>query len=255
MGETRVLWAEHTAEQLRAKAKDDAIVIVPVASLEQHGPHLPTGTDTMLGEEAAKRTAIMASATHPTIVTPAIWTGLSEHHMKLGGTVTLDFAGLFGVIRGVVTSLKRQGFRRVLLLNSHGGNVAALRTITEELTRDLEMPIATTTYWRVAQEEIASVLETQDGIRHACEGETSLMMVIRPDLVDHSRFAEAKDMSRVSGPARPDETYRWVSFADTTKIGVMGDPTVATIDKGERLFDTTARHLASAITSDAFWGL
>ncbi len=255
MTDRAVKWAEMTAERLRAKAAEDAVVIVPVASLEQHGPHLPTATDTLLGEETAVRAARLASARQPTLVLPVVWTGLSEHHMRLGGTITLDFDAFLAVLRGVVGSLKRQGFRRILLLNSHGGNIAALRTVTEELTRDFDMPIVTTTIWRVAQDEIDAVLEAQSGIRHACEGETSMMLAIRPDLVDPSRYAEARNIDESREAAgRPDDIYRWRSFADTTPVGVIGDPTLATAEKGERLFEIAAKRLADLITDEAFWG-
>ena len=88
-----VEWRRLRADQLRAQAQRDAIVILPVAALEQHGPHLPVEVDTMLGEEVALRTARKAVAVGtPTLVLPVLWTGISEHHMSFGGTVTLDFA-------------------------------------------------------------------------------------------------------------------------------------------------------------------
>ncbi len=191
-----VLWGRLTAEALRSLAQRNAVVVVPVAAMEQHGPHLPTSTDTLLANEVARRAAEMATPRQPTVVTECVWTGLSEHHMAFGGTITLDFATFQAVIRGIVRSLKRHGFRRVLLVNAHGGNVAALRTITDELTFELEIPVVSTTYWHHAAAELAPILERQKGILHACEAETSMVMAIAPELVDRSRLAEADHPTR-----------------------------------------------------------
>ena len=117
-----VEWRRLRADQLRECAKQDAIVILPVGSLEQHGPHLPVEIDSLLGEAVALRTARLASATDNLIVLPMLWTGISEHHMSLGGTITLDFETFFGLIRCVCESVVRHGFRRIVLLNAHGGN-------------------------------------------------------------------------------------------------------------------------------------
>jgi creatinine amidohydrolase/Fe(II)-dependent formamide hydrolase-like protein len=162
------------ADQLRERAKQDAIVILPVGSLEQHGPHLPVEIDSLLGEAVALRTARLASATDNLIVLPMLWTGISEHHMSLGGTITLDFETFFGLIRCVCESVVRHGFRRIVLLNAHGGNDNALRVCADELSLKLDVPIVQFTYWYAAEKPIAALLERQSNLWHACEAETSL---------------------------------------------------------------------------------
>src|SRR6266404_2598338 len=122
-----VEWRRHRADQLREKAKADAIVIVPVGSLEQHGPHLPVEIDTLLGEAVALRTARLAAEQEPVLVLPMLWTGLSEHHMSFGGTITLDAEAFFASVRCICQSVVRHGFRRIVLWNGHGGNDNALR--------------------------------------------------------------------------------------------------------------------------------
>ena len=123
---------------------------------------------------------------------PVLWTGLSEHHMSFGGTVTLDFPAFSAVIEGVCRSVLRHGFRRIVLLNAHGGNENALRTITDELTPKLGAPIVQFTYWYAAAAAIAEILETQTALMHACEAETSMMLAVRPELVAMDRVAMAK---------------------------------------------------------------
>src|SRR6201994_2659724 len=141
-------WRKLRADQLREQARRDAIVILPVASLEQHGPHLPVEVDSRRGETVAARTATkMLAKDQAVLVLPVLWTGLSEHHMSFGGTVTLDNATFATLVEGVVRSVLRHGFRRVVLLNAHGGNENALRSIVDDLMPKLGVPIVQFTYW------------------------------------------------------------------------------------------------------------
>lgn len=250
-----VLFSDLRWPELKALADDETIVIVPVAAIEQHGPHLPVVTDTLLAREVARRTAERTVKERPTLVTECIWTGLSEHHMAFGGTVTLDFSSFLQVIGGVVRSLHRHRFRKIFLMNAHGGNIAALQTVVEELTRDLDLPLVTATYWTLAADALAPLLERQQGIRHACEAETSMMLALRPDLVDAARFEEAAcPDERDTGSAPYGPSYRWRSFADRTPSGALGDPRVASAAKGEALLETAADELAKALLDPRFWG-
>jgi creatinine amidohydrolase len=252
-----VEWRKLRADQLREQAQRDAIVILPVAALEQHGPHLPVEVDTLLGETVALRTARKAVATGtPVVVLPVLWTGLSEHHMSFGGTVTLDFPAFSALVEGVVRSVLRHGFRRIVLLNAHGGNENALRTITDDLTPKLGVPIVQFTYWYAAAVPIAKILETQGGLQHACEAETSMMMAVRPDLVATDRIPLAKsnttpDVSDVAGGG----VYRWRTIGSRSGSGVIGNPEAASAEKGERLFEAIADALAKKLCNAELWQL
>jgi hypothetical protein len=113
-----VEWAELKAAELRALAAAGTVVVVPVAATEQHGPHLPVRTDSLLcstvAGRGAERAAAQAGGARPAIVTPTVWSGLSEHHMPFGGTLSLDFAAFEGLIGGVCRALQRHGFGRIL---------------------------------------------------------------------------------------------------------------------------------------------
>lgn len=187
-----VEWRKLRADELREAARHDAIVILPVAAIEQHGPHLPVETDTLVGEAVAIGTARkLVERGERALVLPAMWMGLSEHHMPFGGTITLGLPAFGAVIEDICRSLQRHGFRRIVLSNSHGGNINALRNITDDLTIRLGLPIIYFTYFPVAAQAIAPLLTTQAGIQHACEGETAMMLALRPELVarDKSRRA------------------------------------------------------------------
>jgi creatinine amidohydrolase len=253
----QVEWRKLRADQLREKARQDAIVILPVASLEQHGPHLPVEVDSMLGETVAARTAEKAQALgHAVVVLPVLWTGLSEHHMSFGGTVTLDNPTFAALVEGVVRSVLRHGFRRIVLLNAHGGNENALRSITDDLTPKLGVPIVQFTYWYAAAVAIAKILQTQGGLQHACEAETSMMMAVRPDLVAHDRIPLAKanttpDVADVVGGG----VYMWRSIGSRSASGVIGNPEAATPEKGEALFEAIAAALAAKLCNPELWEL
>jgi creatinine amidohydrolase len=208
--------------------------------------------DTLLCGEVARRAALRASGRHPVVVAPTVWSGLSEHHMPFGGTFTLDFATFRSLIECLCRSLLRQGFRRVLLLNGHGGNAAGLRVVVDEL-RGLDMRISTATYWQIDPVAIADILERQSGVQHACEAETSMVMALRPALVDASRFEKAKhvEAGRVAGQAQT--VHSAMKFEERTPSGAIGDPTAASAEKGERLLEAAATAVAGVLSDDGLW--
>ena len=252
---TEFEWHNLKAHELNALAKRDAVVIVPVGSTEQHGPHLPVQVDALLAAEVTRRAARkLCDRGKPVVILPAVWTGLAEHHMAFGGTITLDFATFHALLRGICQSVVRHGFRRVLLMNGHGGNIAALNVIVGELARELGVSIATTSYWTLddTAKSYAKILERQTNVRHACEAETSMLLLLRPDLVD------TKAMRAIADPPMEVMTsrkgmYRYRSFREFSKSGVIGDPSVATAKKGERLLEAAALALAEAIEAPGFW--
>jgi creatinine amidohydrolase len=246
----QVEWASLKAADLRDLAQRDTVVILPVAAIEQHGPHLPVMVDTLLCTEIATRAAKKANERQPAVVAPTVWSGLSEHHMPFGGTFTLDFSTFHAVLRCLCSCVERQGFKRALLLNGHGGNDFALRVVVEQLAHELKMTLATATYWHLAADAIRGILERQDNVRHACEAESSMVLALRPELVDSSRFEEAKTAEERGGPPG---TYRWSSFVARTRSGAIGDPTAASAEKGERLLEAAADAVAGLILNREFW--
>lgn len=249
-----VEWRKLRADELRARAAANAIVIVPVGSLEQHGPHLPVEVDSMLAETVALETARRMVAKVPTLVLPCVWTGISEHHMSFGGTVTLPFATFCALISGICRSLVRDGFRRIVVLNGHGGNDYGLKVVCDELASELDAAIIQTTYWHAAAGPIAALLERQKVLQHACEAETSMMMAVRGDLIDAARFASAEvertpELSEIAGPG----LYRWRSLAARAASGVVGFPTAASAQKGRRLIEAIADDLASKFIIEEIW--
>lgn len=251
-----IFWSRMKASEINALAKRTTVVIVPVASTEQHGPHLPTQVDCLLVGGVAERAARLAQPSTPVIITPTVWSGLAEHHMGMGATLSLDFPAFFGILRGVCRSIVRDGFERILLLNGHGGNIAALTVAVNELSPELGVPLATATYWLLAQDAFGKILEKQANVRHACEAETSMVLALAPDLVDMKLAANAvgptaKEVAQVVGPG----VHRWQTFKARTSHGAIGDPRAATAEKGEKLLDAAARAVADVVCNEEFWTL
>lgn len=249
-----VEWARMKAQELRALADEGAVVVIPVASIEQHGPHLPVMTDTRLGHEVAVRAARKAWASRKTVVTPVVWSGLSEHHMPFGATLTVSHATFRAILGDLIDAVTRHGFRDVLISNSHGGNIIAMQQIADELASRVDATIVATTYVKEAGSTYGEILDDQASIQHACEGETSMMMAVEPDLVDASDLASLKQGEGPGGFLKAGHaSYRWRPFAHITANGVSGDPTRATAEKGEALLEAGADAVARLIADPATW--
>lgn len=252
---TEVDWARLKAQELRALANSNAVVILPIASIEQHGPHLPVMTDTRLGHEVALRAARKALDTRPTVVAPVVWSGLSEHHMPFGGTLTVSHATFRALLADLIDALIRQGFRDILISNSHGGNIIAMQQVLDELAPVVEATLVATTYPMEAGQAFDDLLEDQPSIAHACEAETSMMMACEYDLVDRSDLAglasATEDGPRFLRAGRA--SYRWRPFAHMTGNGVAGIPEKSSVEKGEALLEISAQALADLITDPETW--
>ncbi|WP_439574487.1 creatininase family protein [Phreatobacter sp.] len=249
-----VEWARLTAPELNALAAAGATVLLPVASTEQHGPHLGTGVDTLLCGEVCRRAALKAVNHRPVVTAPTLWVGMAEHHMAHGGTFTLDIPTYRAVLLCLIRSIARHGFSRVLIVNGHGGNMTALNAFLPDFERETGLAVAATTYFELAQPAFAPLLEDQQSVLHACEAETSMMMAAFPEAVREARLPEAYgphfgDPRAVLAP--PAQRFR--SFATLTPSGVLGDARKASKAKGDRLMEAAADALADLIVRGAPW--
>jgi len=252
--ETEIEWMKLTAEELRERAAGNALVIVPIASLEQHGPHLATGVDIVLGSNVALETGRrLVDRGETVVVTPCVWTGLAEHHMAFGGTVTLDYAAFAGVLRGIVRSAARHGFKRVMLLNGHGGNAEAVGVAATEFSMEFGIRVGGGTYWHVVPEVIGPLLERQSGLMHACEAETSLMMHLSPSSVRTERLSEAHGPGSTRVEGQPPGLLMRRSFKALSPSGVVGDARVASAAKGEKLLAAISEKLAETLVNPKLW--
>jgi creatinine amidohydrolase len=251
-----VEWSRLKAAEIAALARQGAVVIAPIGATEQHGPHLPSMVDWRCAQEVALRAARLMQPKRPVVVTPVMPFGMSEHHMSLSGTITLDYATMAALVGCVVESAIRHGFKRIFVLNGHGGNTEALRTIVTELTVKHRLPLATGTYWDVAAEPIKALLDRQTALLHACEAETSMIMALAPELVDPEILSQMHGpyVTGLSGiPGVNPGVYRWRQLSSRSPNGVIGDAGTASADKGRRLLDAISRALAEALLEEKVW--
>jgi len=247
-------WSRLKAHELRALAAQDAAVILPIALIEQHGPHLPTMTDTRLGYEVNMRAARKASPTRPVVVAPVVWSGLSEHHMPFGGTLTVSHATFRALVHDLIVSITRHGFRHILISNSHGGNMIAMQQICDELGGQVDAVLVGTTYVTEAGPDLAQYCEDQPGVMHGGEAETSMMLACEPDLVDTSNLASMIDgMDGGSFLKAGTASYRWRPFPHITGNGMAGNASRASAEKGEKMLEAGANALAALILDPETW--
>ena len=251
------MWGELKAFELRKLAEEGCTVVQPVASIEQHGPALPVKVDELLCNEVARQAAEkVIAAGGKVVVAPCLYVGLAEHHMPFGGTLTLSVATYKAVLKDLCGSMVREGFTRVLLLNGHGGNDTALKNISQELTTELDACIAFASYWTIpyVSEAFGKILTAQASVLHAGEGESSMMLALRPDLVDEEALRSVQCPPDEHGMMDVRGVYRWQSFADYTPTGCLGVPSAATAEKGSRMFEAAAEGVSSALLApDSEW--
>lgn len=252
-------WETATAAEIDALDRTRAVVVLPLGSVEQHGHHMPLGTDSLLSHRVSLAAA-EASTGVPVAVLPPPWYGFSAHHMRFAGTVTLSPGTLMAVAADIVESLVAQGFQRILIVNGHGGNGGVVDVLAADLGHRHygRARIAALTYFRLARSEIAEIRESgPGGMGHAGEFETAMMLHVAPDLVKMDR-ATAKY-------PQPGSTYlttdllgasavgTYLDFRDLSETGVFGDPGLATPEKGARFFAAVTAALARFIGDFAGW--
>ena len=222
-------------------------VVVGIGSTEQHGPHLPTMTDTRIGDDVAHRVALRLGKALQARTIPF---GVSQHHLAFGGTVSISPATLHAVLTDYVSSLARCGFRRIVLLPSHGGNFATVKKVIDEaptthpdlvVTGDADL-LGSTAFLESASARFGVSAEACGA--HAGENETSMMLALEPDLVHRDRFAAG--YLGPLGQEQADIIFAKGMTALTTN-GVLGDPTGATADRGETYLDLLADFLVEKI--------
>jgi len=241
-----VLWSRLTAPELKSLAHADATVLVPVGSTEQHGPHLVTGTDSILVAAVCERAAgEMARSGYPCVVAPTVWTGLADHHVEFGGTFTLGLPTFMALLTDICASIRKAGFSKVVLVNGHGGNMPGLSAAAAEIAAKTGMPVYTTTYFIEAAKEIEALLEAQENLQHACEAETSMIWALRSADVREDRLCDGPGFSLQAALQPSLRTFE--PFSRLTQNGVSGSATKATPEKGARLLAACADVLARRI--------
>jgi creatinine amidohydrolase len=234
--------ADEAWPDLEAYVEEESLAVVPVGSTEQHGPHLPEGTDHIIAEgfarEAARRTGYLC--------TPTITVGVSPHHRQFHGTMWVDAPAFRAYVESLTRNLTYHGIDRVIYVNAHGGNVEHLREVGHSL-RDDGDAYAIEWMW---DESITDLIEErfdQPG-PHAGPKETALIQHLAGDLVHGDRLEAARDGGLLTWDEETGRVHGARTFydaIDNTANGALGDQTDASAAVGEELFEAACDHLVS----------
>ena len=230
----KMKWAE-----VAALPREEVLFVCCISAMEQHSLHLPMGTDFFIGSEIVRR--LEAELPDKLICLPSIWFGSSRHHMDYPGTISVTPDNMVGLLGDIARSVHAHGFRKLLVLNSHGGNRGLVARSVQELGEEIrDLQVTGATYWEVAKEQLTALRESPfGGMGHACELETSIMLQIDKSLVDMSKAEpdgiESKSRFTRAEMLHPPVVATYKTFKQITHHGGIGDPTMASAEKGERM--------------------
>jgi len=225
-------------------------VVVPIAALEQHGRHMPVFTDSLLVGEVVRRVGTAMS--DRVLIAPLMWLGNSHHHMDFQGTLSASPRVYLDLLNDLAENLIGHGFRRIVFINGHGGNITPGKQAIFEIRQrhrdrgDLLLLFAS--YWDNANPNAGRPDLVQSQIGHACEWETSMMLRLAPHLVKDYKRAEPVGFGFGFEPA-----YRGWTTKDRTVTGHIGQPQAATAEKGEHLFATYTAGVIKLLENVIAW--
>ncbi|SFG16626.1 creatininase family protein [Sporolactobacillus nakayamae] len=251
-------WENLTRDELAAIDKDSAIVFLPTAATEQHGPHLPVGTDAIILSSLIDHFIATQQFDEGSLIfAPLLNVGKSNEHMGFAGTITYGTQTYYSVLHDIAGAIAKSGFKKLVLFNSHGGNTDMLNMISRDLRIDFGMDVFVFDWWFTSfwDKGLKGLKQSgKYGVFHACELETSLMLHAAPETVhmelavdeDPVEALRDNDFVTLFGPYNAG----WKT-ADVSKSGVIGAPTYATAEKGKRLFDYAVKELNDIISTFA----
>lgn len=236
-------FAEMTFPQLRLVPRDSTVVLAPIAACEQHSLHLPTITDTALVTAVAD--GVEANLHRSVLQLPTLWLGASHHHLRFGATLSARVDTHVDILCDLVEPLLEDGYQRILILNGHGGNVDTMQMALRRLQpRWRERVLAAASYWDLAARELAELAEgDRKNMGHACEFETSMMLAVRPELVQREQIR--------NDPPREDSALRGLYLAEDmfqrTDHGAVGYPQLASAEKGALFLAASVERTAEVV--------
>lgn len=233
----RLDWLDRRAPEFDAIDPETAIAILPTAAIEQHGPHLPVGTDTMIMEGMLSRLRAVCPEDLDPWILPIQTVGKSNEHLWAGGTVSFSATAALTAWTEIGLCVARSGFRKIVLVNSHGGNLDLISIVTRELRVQAGM-LAIKCQWGSFgyPSGLYDAYENEHGL-HGGDVETSLMLCFRPDCVDMKSAARFKSSAETDLiPPTGSISRGWIA-SDLNPAGTVGDASRATEEKGAKTAD------------------
>jgi creatinine amidohydrolase/Fe(II)-dependent formamide hydrolase-like protein len=222
------------------------VALLPVGAIEQHGPHLPLDTDSFDARYLAERVAEACEPPQP-LVMPLIPYGVSYHHEDFAGTIDVAPGSLSSFVHDIGMSAARNGIRKLVIVNGHGGNAPALHFAAQLINRDARI-FTCVDSGETSDTDIARIAETPNDV-HAGEIETSTTLALRPKEVRTHRLESfVPDFSSRYLDFSSKRSVTWYTrTARISESGVLGDPMKASADKGERIWEVMIRNLVELV--------
>jgi creatinine amidohydrolase len=245
-------YEEFTWPEIREAVAENRVAVLPVGTVEQHGPHLPLVTDVLTATEMSR----MAVERTPreAVLMPSVYYSFNEHHMDFPGTIAVEGPTIVNYVTDIGKSLAHHGFRKILLVNGHGSNVPFLDVAARNITNKTDAICAMVSWWSLIPKALLQELRESEfpgGMAHGCELETSVLLYLRGDLV---QFEKAKrDINFQSTEffywdlAAPSPVFFQEWFSRYSKTGTVGDPTKATKEKGEKFVNAVVGRMVTLI--------
>jgi len=249
---TSYLYHEHTREQLKEMAGQGYMAVVALAATEQHGPHLPVNTDSLIGGHVATEAAKLAAREVPLLLCPLLPIGCSDHHLRFGGTLSFSSATYMHMLRDIGESLVTGGFTKIAFLNAHGGNDPLMHQTANDLAVKHPIWTASASYWSVSREALRTANAEEVGMvpGHAGGFETSAVMALREDLVAAERIAAQSDHApRAWINSGPPGAFIGRHGELTGMDGYTDVPLLATKERGERYLNAVVGSVADWLVS------
>jgi creatinine amidohydrolase/Fe(II)-dependent formamide hydrolase-like protein len=244
--QTTYLLGELTWPEARDRLRRVDVALLPVGSIEQHGPHLPLDTDAFDADHLARRVAEACQGTKP-IVLPLVPYGVAYHHQDFKGTISISPESLSQLVYDIGMSAARNGISKLVIINGHGGNGPALHFAAQMINRDAHIFTCVDT-GETSAPDIDALSETPNDV-HAGEIETSTALATRPQLVklDKAKSFVPEFSSRYLNFSSKRSVGWYGQMAKISPEGVLGDPTRATPEKGRRMWETMVKHLVEFV--------
>jgi len=244
-----IKWREITWMDFRELKKEDALVVLPIGTVEQHGPHLPVGTDGFVIEKLAEEVCSRLDDVK-TILLPSLWASKSNEHSGFPGVIGLSRDTLMGLIDDICSSVVKSGFRKLVIFNGHGGNTDVVALMLRDLGQKYPLILFDIDITKLKNfSSLAPSMLQQDAYDiHAGYGETSMMMAKYPGLVKkmdltgvggdfhHGKMSRVYEGYRHLAPEGGNIMMTW-KVSDLSTDGVVGDPSKANPDMGQKIFE------------------
>jgi len=245
-------WEDLSAPELKKLSEEQAIVFMPIGAIEQHGPHLPVATDLISASWVSQLVAEkLEKKGISSVIAPSFVIANSMHHMNFPGSLSIEPRTFIQVLKEQCRAIASQGFRRIALVNGHGGNMAPIDVALIEINRELGFPVYNVPCSGGVDE--SQFLDSQTCMIHSGEVETSIVLAYDESLVDPSY----KELSGYEGGCSKYEdagvlgTFHYME--SHTENGIMGNATTATKEKGIQLVEAYSDNIAEALSDPEFW--